>query len=615
MPERAKKPVPEAGSLPLEDLQQIKDDLVKQEDKEQANETKWSLVDPAESAQDLKDKKDEDFQQSIDELFLRFNEDLSESKTEVAGLAAEGEKLVDEGLEELGNIPEAIPLATEAAAAKNTLLGAAEEAEDEFNRIVRAAEEYVHKNQVSQAEQRVDEPGVLNLDQFTQAEKKAEVKITDGGPVKEIPVEEVDWDALFAANEQPESSKTPEILLVKPEISTANLLEGDTSVKVENSTGGKVKEEIPLYSRANVNAFKKLGAEAKKTFVDFYTRTILSSSGARELRGDQKLIAKSEDRLHGLNGDLTEVDDKLGELKDQLMNIDEVMGQLGDAAKPKEIKALEKSRQILQGKIKKEEAAKDLLSQNLKAEKEKQAGLQEGLKESLVGLELKIDKSLEPYKQEVVKLESDQASLVEEKNNFEALIDDFNDRLNGLKEQLVGLAEMAMPKAARKSFKAVLKRKIGDVETALKTSQNNLARLENNIVRINGRLNKEDIRINKWESIRAGLKAKAEEQPEKVRQELSGSYISRDRTEPIMEKVESPVFSASAYIDKWNSLSKNDGLTLNKEAILSSSKKELTLERLESLIKTTRFKGLSERQLKKRIQEKIDLLRVHFGVH
>src|SRR3989344_1401315 len=568
MPERAKKPVPEAGSLPLEDLQQIKDDLVKQEDKEQANETKWSLVDPAESAQDLKDKKDEDFQQSIDELFLRFNEDLSESKTEVAGLAAEGEKLVEEGL---GNIPKAIPLATEAAAAKNTLLGAAEEAEDEFNRIVRAAEEYVHKNQVSQAEQRVDEPGVLNLDQFTQAEKKAEVKITDGGPVKEIPVEEVDWDALFAANEQPESSKTPEILLVKPEISTANLLEGDTSVKVENSTGGKVKEEIPLYSRANVNAFKKLGAEAKKTFVDFYTRTILSSSGARELRGDQKLIAKSEDRLHGLNGDLTEVDDKLGELKDQLMNIDEVMGQLGDAAKPKEIKALEKSRQILQGKIKKEEAAKDLLSQNLKAEKEKQAGLQEGLKESLVGLELKIDKSLEPYKQEVVKLESDQASLVEEKNNFEALIDDFNDRLNGLKEQLVGLAEMAMPKAARKSFKAVLKRKIGDVETALKTSQNNLARLENNIV--------------------------------------------RDRTEPIMEKVESPVFSASAYIDKWNSLSKNDGLTLNKEAILSSSKKELTLERLESLIKTTRFKGLSERQLKKRIQEKIDLLRVHFGVH
>ena len=90
--------------------------------------------------------------------------------------------------------------------------------------------------------------------------------------------------------------------------------------------------------------------------------------------------------------------------------------------------------------------------------------------------------------------------------------------------------------------------------------------------------------------------------------------MPRERTEAF-EGEKTPAFSATSYIDQWNAISKNDGLMLNKEAVLSSSQRELTLERLESLIRTIRFKGLSERQLKKKVKEKTDLLRAYFGIH
>ena len=627
MPEHAKKPVPEAGGLPLEKLQQIKDELFEQESEKKADEAQTSTA----RSQDLLNREEFDrvlgpeptqerkmpFQE-LKSLIEQLDRGVNETKVEVAEAAQGGEELVKEGVSELGENPQTLQLEAEAAAAKNELLGVAEDSADEFDKVAKAAEDYI-KAQGTAAEEKFVHPNILDLDKF-QREEAAEEERAKSEPPR-MSTLEIDLDNLdqklkeVKKNSDEMLTIVQEMLSVAPEIPVQpDFTETDTTVRAADPENPRERVEVPLYSRENVQAFKKLSSGKKNILVDFYNRTLTKGLGRLYLWHDQKLITGAGDRIHSLGGDLTKADDRLSELKDQLVNIDEVLDQTGETLKPKEVKAIEKSRQTLNDKIKKEEDLKNSLDRKIKIEQEKKAGLEKNLALDLQQFSEIVKANLEPYKEEMTKLESDRTNLITEKRSFESLVDGFTNRLDVLKEQMAGLDELAMPRAAKKSFKAVLKRKIGDIEAALKTSQANLTRLENNIIRVNDRLNKGDEKINRWENIRDDLKTVAEPKPEPKREEIKSSYMPRERTEAF-EGEKTPAFSATSYIDQWNAISKNDGLMLNKEAVLSSSQRELTLERLESLIRTIRFKGLSERQLKKKVKEKTDLLRAHFGSH
>ena len=624
MPERAKKSVPEAGGLPLKDLQRIKDELA-----QQAGEKKSAEAETGEAnVPDLVDREELDklsgtrptpehrtLFQELKSLIELLDGGVNQAKVEIAETTQEGEKLVKEGLSELGENPQTLQLAAEAATAKNELLGVTEEASDEFDKVAQAAEADV-KNQ-SQEAIKPARPGVLDLDKFQKEEKAAEAERAKSEPFSKVPsrMQTLDITVGEIKKESAERRALDEMLSVAPEIPIqTDFTETDTTIRAANPENLRERVEVPLYSRENIQAFKKLDSGQKNIFVDFYRRTLTKGLGRLYLWRDQRLITGAGDRINSLSGDLTKADDRLSELKDQLVNIDEALDQTGGILKPKEVKAIEKSRQVLNDQIKKEEDLKNYLARRIKIEQDKKVGLEKNLTLDLQQFSEVVDDNLEPYKKEMAKLENDRTSLMTEKISFESLVDGFTDRLDALKEQIAGLDELAMPKAARKSFQAVLKRKIGDIETALKPSQANLTRLENNIVRINGRLNKGDERINRWENIRDDLKTAAEPKPEPEREEIKSSYRTRERTKAF-EGEKMPVFSAASYIDQWNAISQNDGLGLNKAVVLSSSRRELTLDRLESLIRTIRFKGLSEHQLKKKVKEKTDLLRAYFGIH
>lgn len=547
--------------------------------------------------------------EELDKLLSEFSIGIEEKGSEAADLVEESEALVNEQLGELsGSEAEITPIKMELESASNELLGVTNDAYEEFE-SKRA--EIVAENQKRAQELRtkwnMEEPkpieGLAKLSKIEEELKSKSESKNEENAVPELKTESPIEDA------EELKPVTVEINPVDPEPFEIDLGE-DTLLDVENPSGDGSKVQIPFRSQKNVGLFGRLSSEAKM----FYTDLTFRRSGKKEISRGQKMVEKSDDKIFGLNKDLLKSEDKIDELKDKLANIDEMMAKFGDDMKLREKTAIEKSKNDLDKKIKAEEKNKETLSKKIADEETNKAKLQENIDKISKKLEQAIDFKIEPYKQEVAKLEESRASLLEEKENFELVISDFENRLTGFKEQMADLDNTDMPASAKKSFKAVLNRKIKDIESALKVSRNNIAKLDDNIVRVNGRLNKEESRIGKWEGIRDDLKEVAEKNLEKEREAISRGYMPREREEQVEENSEIPEFSAESYIDKWNSFSKNDGMLLDKKLILSS-KRELDIMRLESIVKTTRFKGLSERQLKKKIAEKISLLRAHFGIY
>ena len=564
--------------------------------------------------------------QKVAELLGGYKQQAQEKAAEVPDLINNSEKSVNTELGALEDGAGVEPIKTELADAKNEFLGEVSDAQDEFDKVAKEAADYVAKNNLEEkhvrpevldldklAAEEVNEyiPSVvLNLDQAE--ENKPAPKESEQGKSEAYKLfEELhgldEINELGEDKEQPIAS--PEIMPIDPEMPDLDLGGADTSVELESPADG-TKVEMSLRSQKNVGIFNRLGLEAKRIYTDLTFR----SQGKREINRGQKMLEKSEDKAYALNKDLAKSDDKIEELKDKLTNIDEMLGKFGEGLKIKEKQAIYKSRQDLDKKIVAEEKTKASLALKLETEEANKVKLQEGMESAMERLNQAIDKRIEPYKQEMAKLETNRGSLMEEKENFEAIVGDFENRLAGLKDQMANLDEVNLPVKAKKSFQAVLNRKIKDIESALKISQKNISKLEDNIVRINGRLNKEDARLGKWEGIRGDLQETAQKKAEKAREEISRGFVPKERMESTEEIEEVREFSAGDYIDKWNSISKNDGMLLDKKLIIAS-KGELTLKKLEGVIKTTRFRGLSERQLKKKIKEKTDLLRAHFGIH
>lgn len=541
--------------------------------------------------------------QEIRELLDSLDQEAQAKATEAPDLIESSENFANKQLTALGGGAEVEPIKMELQEARNELLGTTSDAQDEFDRVAQEAANHVAKNNLE------DEPVpsvVLDLDKFV-AEEKVPAKGDSEPAESEAYKLFKELHGIDEVDEQPIAN--PEIIPIDPEMSDLDLGGFDTSKEVESPVDG-TKVEIPLRSQKNVGIFNRLGTEAKR----IYTDLTFKSQGRREINRGQKMLEKSEDKAYALNKDLAKSDDKIEELKDKLTNIDEMLGKFGEGLKIKEKRAIYKSRQDLDKKIKSEEKTKESLALKLEIEETNKVKLQEGIESAMGRLDLAINERIKPYKEEVAKLEINRGSLVEEKENFEAIVGDFESRLAGLRDQMANLDEVNLPVKAKKSFQAVLNRKIKDIESALKISQKNISKLEDNIVRVNGRLNKEDARLGKWEGIRGDLKETAQKKEEKAREEISRGFVPRERAESAEEIEDVREFSAGDYLDKWNSISKNDSMLLDKKLIMAS-KGELTLKKLEGIIKTTRFRGLSERQLKKKIKEKTDLLRAHFGIH
>ncbi|MDO8669388.1 MAG: hypothetical protein Q7K65_03795 [Candidatus Buchananbacteria bacterium] len=411
------------------------------------------------------------------------------------------------------------------------------------------------------------------------------------------------------AKESPiESADTPianpEIKPIVPETPFVEM-NSDTVVTAAGENGQPV--EIHLRSERNVGVFERLGMEAKQVFVDLTFKTL----GKMEIKNGQSLLERSKDKVYSLDQDLAKSDGKIDQLKDKLDYIDKMTSRTREDLKPKELKAIEKSRQDLETKIINEQKSKEAIAFKLEDEKANQAKLQAGLEKIMAKLDKAIEERIEPYKQEKNRLEKYYDNLVEEQNNFLDVIEDFRKRSSDFRYQVASLDETDLPRKVKKSFQAVLNKKIKGIESTLKIAEDNFSKLEDNIIEANGRLNKEEIKIAKKMAVRDSLKEMAQPQPEKERAEISSGYIPKSR-EAVESSAETPKFSAEDYIDKWNSISLSDGLLLDKAKILSSGG-ELSQRQLESRIKTSRFKGLSARQLKKKIKEKTDLVRAYFG--
>ncbi|NCN07487.1 hypothetical protein GW933_02225 [Candidatus Falkowbacteria bacterium] len=563
--------------------------------------------------------------EKMQELLGEVDKEYSQEADSVTSLVESSEQLVDEQLTEADLGMETEPIKSELAEAENDLLGRTSDAADEFkerveeilsdsDRLVALRKKWNYQKTqplewitgLSDVEQGLRSAREITLNQKSDNNLDLDSKLS-------VEKQPDDWADIL--DEVPTEATT----FVNPEIDSIEsgsidfglFEEADTSVVLENPRENDEKVDVPLRTKKNVGVFTKMSQEARQVFADL----TFKYRGQQEINKGQKLIERSSDKIHNLNKDLLKSEDNIEELKDKLLNIEEMSGKMTGELKPRELKAIEKSRKDLETKIQTAEKAKIKLAEKLKIEDTGRAELEVGLVANMVKLEQAIDSKLEPYQTEMSKLESSRLDLVAEKDNFEVVADEFSGRLLNLKNRILELDEVTMPTQAKKSFKAVLKRKVDDIEAALKVSQKNIDKLEDNIIKINGRINKEESRIEKWQNIRGDLQEAAKKREEKEREVISPGYIPQIRSrESEGSARETPVFSAKAYVDKWNSFSKNDGMLLMPEQILAKHG-DLNIKRLESIVKTTRFKGLNERQLKNKTTEKINLLRAYFGIH
>lgn len=575
--------------------------------------------------------------EKIDELVDSFENKKNEIADGVADLVKENEALVDSQILELGPGVDTLSLEIEQENARNELLGSTQTAAEELMSLCEEIQEETSQTNDSIPSFDHAPKGDLKIE----PKKTAEVisrRLTDQeqgevfdfaphgdlskketAPINQERIEDDVWEKILASIASEQAKPTP---LVDPEmtpvaaveISPTEGNEFKVKIAVENSDGDETKIEAPLRSSRNVGVFNSLSTAAKRVFGNLYEDMTLRLRGEIEINGGQKLLAKSADKLHNWISDMAKTKDKISELQEELSNLNEMSSQMGSNLKPREARAVERSHRSLEQKINESENIKENLQTNIFLEEEKKARLQANLEASLAKFSQAIDKRMEPYQKKIAEMEGRRSELVAEKENFEDLVSGFESRLDGLRSQLENLEAVALPAKAKKSFRHVLNRKIKDIESALTISHSKADKLEDNIIKINGRLNKEELKIIQWEEVRGDLQERAQNKPELEREPISSGYTPYERLEFSEAEDLVPEFSPADYIDKWNSLSKRDGMILDKKALLAE-RGELTIKKLENKIKTIRFKGLNSWQLKRAIKEKTEILRAHFGLH
>lgn len=582
-----------------------------------------NLTKAIESEKPVESSTESDSELSDEEVLAMVEASVAEQAEGVVQEINESSKTLEEFFDELNkdiDTAESAPLEAELAEAKNELLGVTSDAyealESKIEDIVsdKSADLKVLREKWGYQKPEVI-AGIAKLSAVEASLKKSATDVVKSELLIDTADAKTPEETKLKTEAEPVVEQEPPFVLpdleaVEPEPLNFDLFAEDTEVAMENPVDNEVKEEIPLRSQKNVGAFKKLSADAKQIFTDL----TFKYRGQQEIKKGQKLVERSDDKIHTLNLDISKSEDKIEEFRDKLLNIDELLAKIGSDIKPKEAKAIEKSRKDLELKIKDSEKAKASLADKLKIEEANKAKFELSVAAAMAELEAAISTRIEPYQMAIAKLETNRANLVEEQDNFELVIGEFTGRLENLKDQLAELDSIDMPRAAKKSFKTTLTRKVKAIEAALKVSQKNLASLEDNIIRVNGRLNKEEDKINKWTGIKTDLASAASQKIEKDREVIGRGYSRQVRPLEISDTEAGPAFSPADYLAKWNSFSKADGMTLDVKVVLAKSG-DLTPKRLESIIKTTRFKGLSERQLKKKTQEKIDLLRTYFNLH